>query len=332
MPWKGEKDPYKIWISEIILQQTRVEQGLDYYNRFVKKYPTIKKLAAANEKDVFKLWEGLGYYSRCRNLIATAKFIANNLKGVFPNNYNDVLNLKGIGTYTAAAIVSFAYNLPYAVVDGNVNRVLARFFGIDTAIDSTQGKKIFFELANQLIDKKNAANYNQTIMDFGATVCKPKNPLCSECVLSKNCFALANNKIEVLPIKNKKLAIKDRWFYYIVASYKTEVLIKERINKDIWQNLTEFILVEQPKQIKNLTKQAVKLVEEQLPTTKFMIDNISVPYLQQLSHQHIRGNFIEIELQQKIEISGYKWVQKSQLKKLSFPKYINTFLQDKKYL
>jgi A/G-specific adenine glycosylase len=332
MPWKGEKDPYKIWISEIILQQTRVEQGLAYYNRFIKKYPTVKKLAAANEADVFKLWEGLGYYSRCRNLIATAKFIANDLKGIFPDNYTDVLNLKGIGTYTAAAIVSFAYNLPYAVVDGNVNRVLARFFGIDAAIDSTAGKKIFFELANTLIDKKNAATYNQAIMDFGATVCKPKSPLCSECTLSKNCFALANDKVNILPIKNKKLAIKDRWFYYLLVCYKNEVLVKERLGKDIWQNLNEFILIEQPTQIKNLTKKAVKLVEEKIKTTNFTIQNISIEYLQQLSHQHIRGNFIEIELAAKENITGYSWMPKSHLKKLSFPKFINTFLQDKKYL
>ena len=176
MPWKGEKDPYKIWLSEIILQQTRVEQGWNYYNRFVSTFPNIKKLAAAPEEKVFKLWEGLGYYTRCKNLIATAKFIAKEKQGEFPNAYNEILDLKGVGPYTAAAIASFAFNLPHAVVDGNVFRVLARFFGIETATDSTTGKKLFSGLAEELLDKKLPGIYNQAIMDFGAMICKPKNP------------------------------------------------------------------------------------------------------------------------------------------------------------
>lgn len=332
MPWKGEKDPYKIWISEIILQQTRVDQGLEYYNRFITTFPTVHKLAKADEKNIFKLWEGLGYYSRCRNLIATAKYIVNDLKGIFPNDYNNVLKLKGVGPYTAAAIVSFAYNLPYAVVDGNVNRVLARFFGINHAIDGTVGKKIFSELANQLIDKKNAAKYNQAIMDFGATVCKPKAPLCNICTLQKKCFALNHNKINELPTKNKKLTIKERWFYYIMAFYKDGVYVKERQQKDIWQNLTEFILVEKPKQITNLNTAALKWVQEHVANDKFIMKEISVKYTQKLSHQTITGNFIIINLLQKTVLPGYTWVSKKQIQKLSFPKFINTFLQDKKYL
>ena len=185
MPWKGEKDPYKIWISEIILQQTRVQQGVAYYNRFIKAWPTIKSLAKATEQEVYKLWEGLGYYSRCRNLIASAKYINDELGARFPEKYEDILSLKGIGDYTAAAIASFAFNQPYAVVDGNVFRVLARFFGIKTPVDTTEGKKLFRKLANELIDKKNPGEYNQAIMDFGAVVCKPVLPKCNECPLQK---------------------------------------------------------------------------------------------------------------------------------------------------
>src|ERR1700749_1524911 len=178
MPWKGEKNPYKIWLSEVILQQTRVEQGWSYYEKFVETFPTIHDLATAPEQKVFKLWEGLGYYSRCKNLIATAKRIDTEYKGVFPSTYEELLQLKGIGPYTAAAISSFAFGLPHAVVDGNVNRVLARDFGIETPFDTTEGKKIFSILAQELLDKKNSSAYNQAIMDLGATVCTPRNPLC----------------------------------------------------------------------------------------------------------------------------------------------------------
>ena len=190
MPWKEEKNPYKIWLSEIILQQTRVQQGLSYYNKFVFKYPTINNLAEATEQEVFKMWEGLGYYTRCKNLIATARFISFELKGIFPTNYDDILKLKGVGPYTAAAIASFAYNLPNAVVDGNVLRILARFFGDHTPIDSTIGKKNYNILAQQLMYKAPPANYNQAIMDFGATVCKPQLPLCVDCILNNEGFPL----------------------------------------------------------------------------------------------------------------------------------------------
>jgi A/G-specific adenine glycosylase len=189
MPWKGEKDPYKIWLSEIILQQTRVEQGLGYYNRFIAEFPTIHDLAKAPETKVFKLWEGLGYYTRCKNIIITARYISSELKGKFPVTYNDILKLKGVGPYTAAAIASFAFNLPHAVVDGNVFRVLARYFGIDTPIDSITGKKNFTVLANELIDKKIPGKYNQALMDFGAVLCKPQQPLCDTCPLKPNCSA-----------------------------------------------------------------------------------------------------------------------------------------------
>ena len=195
MPWKGEKDPYRIWLSEIILQQTRVEQGLSYYNNFIRTFPDIHKLAKAQDTTIFKLWEGLGYYTRCRNLIATARYISKELKGKFPSSYEDILALKGIGPYTAAAISSFAFNLPHAVVDGNVFRVLARIFGIDIPVDSAAGKNFFTILANELLDAKQPGLFNQAIMDFGAVQCKPAAPLCTTCVFKKTCAAFLQNKI-----------------------------------------------------------------------------------------------------------------------------------------
>src|SRR5665213_573266 len=203
MPWKGETSPYKIWISEIILQQTRVQQGMGYYNRFIQAFPDIKTLATASEKEVYKLWEGLGYYSRCKNLIASAKFIYHDLDGKFPETFEEILALKGIGNYTASAIASFAYNRPYAVLDGNVFRVLSRFFGIEIPINTTAGKKYYSELAQVLLDKKKPAEYNQAIMDFGAVICKPALPLCYECPLQKKCIAFLNEKVSVLPINEK---------------------------------------------------------------------------------------------------------------------------------
>src|SRR5262245_24307425 len=244
MPWKGEKDPYKIWLSEIILQQTRVEQGLEYYKKFIAKFPTVHDLAKAPEQQVFKLWEGLGYYTRCKNLVATAKVISKEKGGKFPNTYEDIKALKGIGPYTAAAISSFAFNLPYAVVDGNVFRVLARVFGVSTPIDSTAGKKYFTQLADDLLDKKQPGTYNQAIMDFGAVICKPEAPLCNQCPFNKTCYAYLNKKISELPVKEKKISIRKRWFYYFIIGNKDQSAIVQRTAKDIWQELYEYPLIE----------------------------------------------------------------------------------------
>jgi A/G-specific adenine glycosylase len=327
MPWKAEKDPYKIWLSEIILQQTRVAQGLDYYNRYIKKFPTIKQLAAAEETTIFKLWEGLGYYTRCRNLIATAKFIAGKLNGKFPHTYEDILKLKGVGPYTAAAIASFAYNLPYAVLDGNVMRVLSRYAGIDMAIDSTEGKKYFASLATTLLAKGQSAIYNQAIMDFGATVCKPQLPLCAGCCLKMNCSALKENKVEQYPVKGNRLIKKQRWFYYVVASYKGAYYIRKRTSKDIWQNLHEFILLEKDKELKILS-----LLADQSFTTiagkNHSLTGISKMYKQQLTHQTIYGCFIHIELKEKIGIAGYELVRKGNIKELAFPRFITRYFEE----
>jgi A/G-specific adenine glycosylase len=327
MPWKEEKDPYKIWLSEIILQQTRVEQGTAYYNNFIRQYPNISKLAAAPESAVFKLWEGLGYYTRCKNLIATAKFIAEELNGKFPRTYEEVLALKGVGPYTAAAIVSFAYNQPYAVVDGNVMRVLARFFAIDTAIDSTEGKKIFSVLANQLIDKKNAGLYNQAIMDFGATVCKPQQPLCSSCSLAKNCSAFIAGKVDKYPVKEKSITKKQRWFYYFLLSYKNQLLVKKRTGKDIWQNLHEFVLLEANKKL-TVKQLEASDIYQQLLNLNGKIISTSKMYKQQLTHQQISGYFIHVELPAKIKLPDHEWMEKKQVRRLAFPRLIIGFMEE----
>lgn len=331
MPWKEERNPYRIWLSEIILQQTRVAQGLDYYNKFIIKYPTVEKLANAEENSVFKLWEGLGYYSRCKNLIASARFIAFELNGKFPNTYQDILSLKGVGPYTAAAIASFAYDLPYAVVDGNVLRVLARYFGINKPIDSTEGKKYFTELAQSLLDKPSSALYNQAIMDFGAVICKPKIPLCSSCILKKTCVAFKKNTVQKLPIKEKKLEKKKRFFYYIIASFENKIYIRKRSEKDIWQNLWEFILVEQAEKIE---------IDDFLDSAAFFsavgkkstLKQSSIFFKQQLTHQTIEGVFIHIELKSPLKNGLYKAISKNEMTKIAFPRFITNYFEVSKGL
>jgi len=330
MPWKGEKDPYKIWLSEIILQQTRVEQGLSYYNAFIKTFPDVHKLAKAPDAKVFKLWEGLGYYTRCRNLLITARFISKEKKGVFPDSYETIKELKGIGPYTAAAISSFAFNLPHAVVDGNVFRVLARVFGIATPTDTTEGKKMFTALAEELLDRKQPGLYNQAIMDFGATVCKPAAPLCSDCIFKKHCVAFNNDLIATLPVKEKKITVKQRWFYYLMMEYKNEVAIVQRTGKDIWKDLFEFPLIEVTKEMneKNIIKQLN--MKEWFATADYTIENISPLFKQQLSHQSISGKFITIKLKRKTKLnSDWRLVTKERLKNFAFPQFINQYLKTK---
>jgi A/G-specific adenine glycosylase len=329
MPWKGEKDPYKIWLSEIILQQTRVEQGLDYYTRFITAFPTLHHLAKAPEEQVFKLWEGLGYYTRCKNLIATAKNISKNLGGKFPVTYEHILELKGIGPYTAAAISSFAYNLPHAVVDGNVYRVLARYFGVSTAIDSIEGKKYFTALANELLDKKLPGEYNQSLMDFGATICKPQIPLCSMCLLKKNCEAFLNNTTSLYPVKEKTIIKKPRWLYYVVAEYKGSVYVRKRGQKDTWENLYEFILSEQKEAVSSSVILSQFFHNGETKKPPYIIEHISAIYKQQLTHQTIYGQFIKILLTNTIALDGYEKIKSDSLEMLPFPKFISNYIKDK---
>ncbi|CAN5364391.1 A/G-specific adenine glycosylase [soil metagenome] len=329
MPWKGEKDPYKIWLSEIILQQTRVDQGLEYYNRFVVQFPTITDLANAPETIVFKLWEGLGYYTRCKNLIATARYISNELNGKFPDQYEDILALTGIGPYTAAAIGSFAFNLPHAVVDGNVFRVLSRYFGITTPTDSTEGKKIFTKIANELIDKKLPGIYNQAIMDFGAVICKPQLPLCHSCILNLTCKAYKLGMVQQLPIKEKSIKKTTRWLYYLVIEMGNTLFVRKRGAGDIWENLYEFVVLESAQPLDLSNEEAILLLTDILNKKKFEIVNISQVYKQLLTHQTIQGQFIYLKMNQKIKLKNYEIIPKTELNQLPFPKFISNYLKDK---
>jgi A/G-specific adenine glycosylase len=325
MPWKGEKDPYKIWLSEIILQQTRVEQGLNYYRRFIETFPDVNKLADAPDQKVFKLWEGLGYYSRCRNLLASARDISRGRKGKFPDTFDEIRALKGVGPYTAAAISSFAFNLPYAVVDGNVFRVLSRIFGIEKPTDSTEGKKYFSQLADELIDKKQPGIYNQAIMDFGAVICKPALPLCNECVFNKSCHAFLNNRTGELPIKKKKTKIRERWFYYLVIKFEGKIAIRQRVSKDIWQQLYEFPLIETAEE--KLTGDILKKAEKEkwLANKAYKKTGESLFYKQQLSHQLVRGKFISVTSSFLPKSNDWLWVPERKLKDYPFPQLINQY-------
>lgn len=240
LPWRNTNDPYLIWISEIILQQTRVAQGYAYYQRFIERFPNLESLAASEENEVLKYWQGLGYYSRARNLHQAAISV----NGVFPVKYEDILKLKGVGTYTAAAICSFAYNQPHAVVDGNVYRVLSRFFGINEPIDSGKGKKIFASLAHDLLDKIQPALYNQAIMDFGALQCTPLSPDCTVCPFKNRCFAFNHNMVSSLPIKQNKTKTSERFFYYLLIRDNGNIYLNKRTENDIWKNLYELPLIE----------------------------------------------------------------------------------------
>ena len=318
LPWRLTNDPYKIWLSEIILQQTRVDQGLNYYLKFTKHYPSIFDLAGADEQQVLRDWQGLGYYSRARNLHFTAKSIVKDLNGQFPSTFNEIIKLKGIGEYTAAAIASFSFNETRAVVDGNVYRVLSRFFDIDIAIDSTAGKKYFSELAQELINSNNPANHNQAIMELGALVCKPIQPNCLECPLSKSCKALSQNTITLRPVKEKKTKVRNRYFSFLVFESTEEIIIEQRIGKDIWTNLYQFPLIETSKtttipEIKSLTGL----------TPNFCSDEI----IHILSHQRLHAKFYHFyQIPAVIENEWIK-IKKSELDDYPLPRLIDRYLE-----
>ena len=310
------------------MQQTRVEQGWEYYKKFISAFPDIHELANATDTNVFKLWEGLGYYTRCKNLIITAKHISKYLNGQFPDKYEEILKLKGIGPYTAAAIASFAFNLPYAVVDGNVFRVLSRYFGIPTPVDSAEGTKSFTLLAGNLLDKKQPGVYNQSLMDFGAVICKPQLPLCSICVLKSQCVAINNETVNSLPVKEKKIIKKTRWFYYFIIEHNGKLYVRKRSTKDIWQNLYEFVLIERnaPLPLENLHSHAD--IKALFGENGFAITHISPTCRQLLTHQKIIGQFIKISGKPLAEI-GYDALTNKEISRLPFPKFITAYLKDK---
>ena len=325
LPWRNTKDPYLIWLSEVILQQTRVAQGYDYFLRFKKRFPTVKDLARADEDEVLKYWQGLGYYSRARNLHAAARSI----KGEFPQTYKEVRALKGVGDYTAAAICSFAFDSPYAVVDGNVYRVLARYFGIDTPIDKSAGKKEFAALAQELLDKEHPARYNQAIMDFGALQCTPKSPNCSTCPLVESCIAYQENNINSLPVKAAKTKVRHRYFHFFYLKQGPYTYIQKRQGQDIWKNLFQFPLVEskEPLSLEYLLQnQEVQALFEGLqePTIRQLVED----YKHVLSHQHLHTNFYELEVgEQSVLPESFLKIKCSELEDFAIPRLIHRFVE-----
>ncbi|PRY53741.1 A/G-specific DNA-adenine glycosylase [Arcticibacter pallidicorallinus] len=329
LPWRNTRDPYIIWLSEIILQQTRVEQGLPYFERFLDRYPTIAHFAAANEDEILNLWQGLGYYSRGRNMHKTSKIVMEEYGGYFPNRYDDLLKLKGVGEYTAAAISSFSAGEAKAVVDGNVFRLLSRFFGLRDVINSPQGKRAFTELANEVINKHDPGTSNQAMMEFGAKVCKPRNPDCIVCPLNQQCFALRNDMITVLPVKKKAQRPRPRYFNYIVVLSRDSILLSKRRAKDIWENLYEFPLFESDKIL-----DVIELIGRPDFVSAFgeevTILSVHGPAKHQLSHQTIHAQFVVIEAHklQNVDQMGWHFVALDELPNIAQPKIIFSFLRN----
>lgn len=325
MPWKGIKNPYKIWISEIILQQTRVEQGISYYEKLVEKFPTLTHLANASEQELFALWQGLGYYNRCRNMLQTAKFLVLTNQAKFPKSYNSIRALKGIGDYTAAAIASFAYNLPYAVVDGNVVRVLSRIFGIKENFHTAAGKKFFQQFASELLDQTNSAIYNQAIMDFGATICTPLSPKCEVCSFSNKCIAFTTNSILIYPAKKEKITRKIRYFHFWLILNENKICIQKRTASDIWQNL--YILP-------YLETESLEIFTHELPNESNSVPTILFSSTQVLSHQKIIARFYQINNIDNINYHSLEnlFVPLDTLSQFGFPKTIISFFKKFNYL
>ncbi|MEY8020648.1 A/G-specific adenine glycosylase [Muriicola sp. SD30] len=299
LPWRQTRDPYRIWLSEVILQQTRVAQGLPYYEKFIAQYPNIFELAKADEQEVLRLWQGLGYYSRARNMHLAAKTVVEEYKGEFPSSYDQIIKLKGIGDYTASAIASICFGAPTPVVDGNVYRVLSRYFGIDLPINSSEGIRYFKNLALEVMDEEEIANYNQAIMEFGAIQCKPQSPDCPSCPLNKKCLALQENRISELPVKLKKGKVRIRHFNYLVyIDNQGNTLLNKRLGKGIWQHLYEFPLIEsdrllEPEEVYN------SLTEEDKSPNEIVLWRKD-PVIHKLSHQHLITRFLIVEMKEEL--------------------------------
>lgn len=328
LPWRNTRNPYFIWISEIILQQTRVSQGLGYYLRFIETFPTIEVLALAPLDSVLKVWQGLGYYTRARNIHETAKLVVGEYGGIFPNSYVELLKLKGIGDYTAAAIASFAFDEPVAAVDGNVYRIYSRVFGIYAPIDKSEGRKMLRKIAADELDLSQPANFNQAIMDLGGQICLPKNPLCHSCPVSSMCYANRNGDSGNLPVKAGKTKVRDRFFYYILIRHGDFTYIRQRMEKDIWHSLFEFPLIERSNR---LSPEELILTNEWFDicgSGKVEVIFISDEVKHLLSHQHLYTRFFVVEIAKTSYLlqKKYSKVPTNELTRLSTPRLIERFL------
>jgi A/G-specific adenine glycosylase len=328
LPWRGSKNPYEIWLSEIILQQTRVDQGLFYYQKFIDAYPTVFNLAKESLDEILLLWQGLGYYSRARNLHITAKDIVINHSGKFPDDINGLKKLKGIGDYTAAAIASIAFGIPEAVVDGNVYRVLSRYFSESTPIDSTAGKHRFKLFAGEVLNRARPGLHNEAIMELGATVCLPAKPKCSECPLSDSCIAFNQNSVKSFPVKNGRTKQRNRYLYFFIIEYKKAFFIEKRIKSDIWKGLYQFPCIEKEfsidlEKIKPMFEGGFHVLE-----ADYQITGVSDEYKHVLSHQIIKGKFIHISLKKSVHNFNYEIIPKENINKYAMPRLITRYLEE----
>ncbi len=336
LPWRFTRDPYKIWLSEIILQQTRVNQGIEYYEKIITAFPDIYRLAEATQQQVYKLWQGLGYYSRADNLLKTAKKIVKDMNGQFPSSFQALKSLPGIGDYTAAAIASIAFDHPHAAVDGNVYRVLSRIFGIQMPINTAAGKKEFLQLAQQLMEGSHPATFNQALMEFGALQCTPKNPGCDVCIFRSRCFAFLSKKQASLPVKKKKAPSGQRFFYYFVMQHQqngqTFFYLRKRNDRDIWRNLYDFPARVTPEKLENPLDSLHQLPEIiNMPSVSFTTGTPSPLYIQQLTHLKISAWFIPVYLNNFLPDTtknSLSLIQTNQLSNFPVPRLISRYLQD----
>lgn len=331
LPWRRSKDPYKIWVSEIILQQTRVSQGKDYYLKFIDKFPDIKTLANSEEIEVLKAWEGLGYYSRARNLRESARIIQEKYSGIFPDSYQEIIGLKGIGPYTAGAIASIAYQLPYPAIDGNVKRVISRIFGVKDDIGSSRSFNKIEKIILSIIDKKDPGTFNQALMDFGSLICLPANPKCPECILKDICFASTNDMVNELPLSYKINKQRNRAFQYFIITERNKILINKRLGEDIWKGMYEFPLIEyvtMPQEAQGIEDFKMKY---NLKTENIKNISISPIHKHKLSHQNIEACFVHVEISGLTEFAKtqhFTQIEINQLLSFPFPRLIQRYLQN----
>ena len=329
LPWRGIDNPYHIWLSEIILQQTRIEQGRDYYLRFIEAFPEVKNLAEASEEQVLRLWQGLGYYSRARNLHAAAQYIMNNCGGQFPSSYAEILKLKGVGRYTAAAIASFAFRLPHPVIDGNVYRFISRLHGISTPIGTDKAYSEFEALLLRQMDTSRPDRFNAALMDFGSLQCRPQ-PDCTQCPFAVDCVALRTGRVALLPVKAAKRQPQERWFYYLDLRVGNSRLVQQRTGHDIWRNLWEFPLLETEKELSEgqLKKAATRFAKDNFHLSSFTF-HLSPPFLHQLTHRTIHARFLRAELPAPPAAmpENTRLVSPAELEKLPVPRLIDKYLR-----
>ena len=330
LPWRSDTAPYHVWLSEVILQQTRVNQGLDYYLKFIGRWPTLPDLAQAKEEDVLKMWQGLGYYSRARNLLKCAQQVMRLYGGTFPADYDKLLRLSGIGNYTAAAIASIAFGLPHAVIDGNVYRVLSRLYDIETPINKDIGVRLFARLADDLLDREHPGRHNQALMEFGALHCTPRNPQCEECPVQSHCLAWAHGTTEQRPVKEKKLLVRTRYFHYLVFSDTNQnTYLHKREENDIWQNLYDFPNIESAKPLSAEEVMETKPFLDLVAENDYVLQRISPPYTHKLSHQTIIATFFEIKIHGfllEIQTNSLLLAAEKKLEEYPTPKLIENYI------